>query len=75
MNNNTGRDWRGMRDEIVRILDSDDLPMVAVKIQADKILRGTRGNALSESDKFVADSAISGPAQVGQSLGRVGVQD
>lgn len=75
VNSNTGHNWKGMRDEIVRILDSHDLSMVAVKIQADKILRRNRGNALSGPDGFVADSVIPGPARVGQSLGRQGVQD
>jgi hypothetical protein len=66
VNAHTGRDWRTLRENIVLILEDHDLPMVAVKIQADRILRG---NALRKGDRMVPDPAFQRPAQVGHSVG------
>lgn len=66
VNAHTDRDWRTFRENIVLILEDHDLPMVAVKIQADRILRG---NALRKRDRMVPDAALERPAQVGHSVG------
>lgn len=65
VNAKTDRDWKALREDIVLILEDHYLPMVAVKIQADRVLRG---NALSKEDTKIPASAPTGPAQVGQSV-------
>lgn len=66
VNPDTELEWKPMREDVILILENHYLPEVAVKIQRDRIIRdvGTSNFPGMHPD------ALSGPALVGQSVGR-----
>lgn len=71
VNPNTDLEWKTMREDVVLILENHYLPMVAVKIQRDEVLRSS---GLIRTPDMPLD-VLQGSALVGQSLGRRGLDD
>ncbi|KAH8430003.1 uncharacterized protein LDX57_007676 [Aspergillus melleus] len=63
------KDWRGVREHLVWILDSFELSSVAVRIVKDRVLRGG-----GFSGPRLPLTALTAPAQVGQSIGVQGTE-
>lgn len=58
------RDWRGLREDVIIVLETFFLPMVGVKIQQDQVVR-----AVTTRNGELPSAIFEGPALAGQSLG------
>ena len=60
----SSRDWRGLREDVIIVLEKFFLPMVGVKIQQDQVVR-----AVTTRNGELPSAIFEGPALAGQSLG------